>query len=218
MKKVGYSIVCVVGIAALLGSGCTRKPNKKDGVMQLVAAVGTIAVSPGSYQALKERITLDGLSRTYSKSGDTERVTLTGSESNKAVFETGASPGTADVRIKGSKKFIDKVIARAERITGASASLTRRTLLAETRTYDGFRESHVAALEEELGKTMTSSGRSRSSFNQKVTIKCAFEKDLHGVRLKFSGKTASLKITIEGDQAFVDSIKALVSNTQDAGR
>jgi len=214
----GHSIVCVVAIAAMLGSGCTRKPNKKHGVMQLEAAVGTIAVSPGSYQALKERITLDGVSRTYSKSGDTERVTLTGSESNKAVFETGASPNTADVRIKGSKKFVNKIIARAERITGASASLTRHTLLAETRTYSGFDEEHVAALEEELGKTMTSSGRSRSSFNEAVTIKCAFEKGLHGVRLKFSGKTASLKITIEGDQAFVDGIKALVNEAQAPGR
>jgi len=206
--------MCIVAIAAMLGSGCMRKPNTRDGVIQLEAAVGTIAVSPGSYQALKERITLDGLSRTYSKTDDKERVTLTGSESNKAVFETGASPGTADVRIKGSKKFVDKIIARAQRIIDAEASLTRLTLVAETRTYAGVQEDHMAALEEELGKTMTSVGRSSSSFNQAVTIKCAFEEGLHGVRLKFSGKNATLKITIEGDQVFVDGIKALVNETQ----
>ncbi len=217
MKRVGHSIVCVVAIAAMLGSGCMRKPNTTDGVIQLEAAVGTIAVSPGSYKALKERISLEG-SKTYMKSGDTERVTLTGSASNKAVFETGASHGTARVRIKGSKKFVDKIMARAERITGSSASLTRRALLAETRTYAGFDEEHVAALEEALGKTMTSSGRSRSSFNQAVTITCAFEKGLQGVRLTFSGKNASLRITIEGDQAFVDGIKALVNRTQNPGR
>ena len=71
----------------------------------------------------------------------------------------------------------------------------------------------MAALEKELAKTMSSTGRSKSSFNDVVTIKCAFEKELHEVRLKYSGKNTSLNITIEGDQEFVDGIKLLVNKT-----
>jgi len=199
----------------MLGFGCMRAPNTEDGVIELETAVGTIAVSPGFYKALKDKVSLDG-SKTYSKSGETETLTLVGAESDRAVLETGVSPGRADIRIKGSTKFVNKIIAQAERITGAEASLTRSTLLAETRTYAGFQGSQMAALQEELGKTLISRGRSKSSFNDAVTIKCAFERGLHGVRLKYTGKNASLRITIEGDQAFVDGIKALVSKTQSA--
>ena len=138
---------------------------------------------------------------------------LAGSESNQAVFETGASLGTANLRIKGSKRFVDKIITQAESITGSSASLTRLTLVSETITYSGFQEGHVAVLEKELAKTMTSVGRSESSFNDVVTIKCAFEKGLHEVRFKYSGKNASLNITIVGDQEFIDRIKSLLNKT-----
>lgn len=207
-------ITAAVAMATMYGAGCTRAPNKKDGVIQLEAAVGTIAVSPGDFKTLKEKIKGDVNSRTYLKSDGKEKVMLTGSESNKAVFETGAAPGTAHLRIKGSKKFVDGIIASAESITGSSADLTHLSLLAETKTYAGFQESHVAILEKELGKTMTVLGRSSSSFNESVTIKCAFEKEMNGARLKFSGKNASLTITIEGDQEFVDGVKSLIDKTK----
>lgn len=200
----------------MLTASCTREPNKEDGVVQLGAAIGTIAVSPGSYKELKEKIRGDMNSRAYSKSDGMEKVTLSGSESNQAVFETGASPGTANLRIKGSKKFVDEIITQAERITGSSASLTRHTLVSETITYSGFQESHVAVLEKELAKTMTSAGRSQSSFNHVVTIKCSFEKGLDDVRFKYSGKNTSLNITIEGDQEFVDEIKSLLNKTKES--
>jgi hypothetical protein len=209
-------ITLAVALAAILTASCTREPNKKDGVVQLEAAVGTIAVPPGSYEKLKEKIRGDINSRTYTKSNGAEMVSLAGSESNLAVFETGASPGTANLRIKGSKEFVDKIITQAESITGSSASLTRLTLVSETITYHGFQETHVAVLEKELAKTMSSAGRSESSFNDVVTIKCDFEKELHDVRFKYSGKDASLNITIEGDQEFVDKIKSLVHKTKES--
>ena len=213
MTSAKFFTTLAIALAAMFTASCTREPNKKDGVVQLDAAVGTIAVSPGSYTELKEKIRGDVNSRAYSKSDGTEKVTLAGSESNQAVFETGASPGTANLRIKGSKRFVDKIITQAESITGSSASLTRLTLVSETITYFGFQEAHVAALENELAKTMSSTGRSKSSFNDVVTIKCAFEKELHEVRLKYSGKNTSLNITIEGDQEFVGGIKLLVNKT-----
>lgn len=213
MRSAKLYITLAIALAAMFTTSCTREPNKKDGVVQLEAAVGTIAVSPGSYTELKEKIRGDVNSRAYSKSDGTEKVTLAGSESNQAVFETGASLGTANLRIKGSKRFVDKIITQAESITGSSASLTRLTLVSETITYSGFQEGHVAVLEKELAKTMTSVGRSESSFNDVVTIKCAFEKGLHEVRFKYSGKNASLNITIVGDQEFIDRIKSLLNKT-----
>ena len=213
MRSAKLYITLAIALAAMFTTSCTREPNKKDGVVQLEAAVGTIAVSPGSYTELKEKIRGDVNSRAYSKSDGTEKVTLAGSESNQAVFETGASLGTANLRIKGSKRFFDKIITQAESITGSSASLTRLTLVSETITYSGFQEGHVAVLEKELAKTMTSVGRSESSFNDVVTIKCAFEKGLHEVRFKYSGKNASLNITIVGDQEFIDRIKSLLNKT-----
>jgi hypothetical protein len=209
-------ITLAVALAAIFTASCTREPNKKDGVVRLETAVGTIAVPPGSYETLKEKIRGDINSRSYSKANDMQNVTLTGSESNLAVFETGTTPGTANLRIKGSKEFVDKIITQAERITGSSATLTRLTLVSETITYAGFQESHVAVLEKELAKTMSATGRSKSSFNHAVTIKCSFEKELHDVRFKYSGKNASLNVTIEGDQEFVDGIKSLLSNTKDS--
>ena len=209
-------ITLAVALAAILTTSCTRQPNKKDGVVQLEAAVGTIAVPLGSYEKLKEKVRGDINSRSYLKANDRVNVTLAGSESNLAVFETGASPRTANLRIKGSKTFVDNIITQAESITGSSAILTRLTLVSETITYSGFQESHVEVLEKELAKTMSSTGRSESSFNHVVTIKCAFEKELHEVRFKYSGKSASLNITIEGDQEFVEKIKSLVNKTKDS--
>jgi hypothetical protein len=214
MSRAGILTACVVAIAATLGSSCTRAPNRRDGTIEAEAVTGTIAVSPGDYEALKERIMLNGVSRSCWKTDEKERVTITGSESNTAVFETGAVPGIADVRIKGSKRFVAKIISKAQSITGAKASLTRLKLIAETRTYRGFKHSHMVALEKELGVTMTSVDRSSSSVNEVVTIKCSFEEGLNGVRLKYAERDASLRITIEGDPVFVDGVKVLVNKTQ----
>jgi len=127
------------------------------------------------------------------------------------AFETGSSPGAVDVRIKGSKKFVDDTISEVEDIIGVKASLSLVQLIAETKTYPGFKESHVTALEEELGKTMTSLGRSKSSFNGSATIKSAFEKGLNEVRLKLSEEYSALKVTIEGNGEFVEGIKSLLN-------
>ncbi len=216
MRSVQLYITLAVALAVMLTASCTREPNKEDGVVRLEAAIGTIAVSPGSYKELKEKIRGDMNSRAYSKSDGMEKVTLSGSESNQAVFETGASPGTANLRIKSSKKFVDEIITQAESITGSSASLTRLALVSETMTYSGFQESHVAVLEKELAKTMSSTGRSETSSNHVVTIKRSFEKELHDVRFKYSGKNTSLNITIEGDQEFVDEIKSLLNKTKES--
>jgi hypothetical protein len=151
------------------------------------------------------------------KSGGKENVKLSGSESNTVAFETGSTPGTADVRIKGSKRFVDNTISEVQDIIGVKASLSHVQLITETKTYPGLKESHVTALEEELGKTMTSLGRSKSSFNGSVTIKSAFEKGLNEVRLKLSEEYSALKVTIEGDQEFVDGIKSLIEEAKVSG-
>lgn len=102
-------------------------------------------------------------------------------------------------------------------ITGDSLTLNRFGLIAETRTYPVFPETGFSLLEKELGKTMTSLGRSSSSFNELKTIKSAFENGVQEVRLKFSEEFSSLKITIEGDQQFIDRIKALVGRSKEPG-
>ena len=219
MTNYGSSITCIVVIALALGSGCTREPNQKDGIIELAAATGSVAVSPGDLQKLKEEIPLGGKgeSRSYMKSGGKENVKLSGSESNTVAFETGSTPGTADVRIKGSKRFVDNTISEVQDIIGVKASLSHVQLITETKTYPGLKESHVTALEEELGKTMTSLGRSKSSFNGSATIKSAFEKGLNEVRLKLSEEYSALKVTIEGDQEFVDGIKSLIEEAKVSG-
>lgn len=213
MTNLGISITCIVVIALALGSSCTREPNQKEGIIELTAATGSIAVSPGDLKKLKEKMPLggNGESRSYMKSGGKETVKLSGSESNTVAFETGSSPGAVDVRIKGSKKFVDNTISEVEDIIGVKASLSLVQLIAETKTYPGFKESHVTALEEELGKTMTSLGRSKSSFNGSATIKSAFEKGLNEVRLKLSEEYSALKVTIEGNGEFVEGIKSLLN-------
>jgi len=64
---------------------------------------------------------------------------------------------------------------------------------------------------------MTSLGRSSSSFNDLKTIKSAFENGVQEVRLKFSEEFSSLKITIEGDQQFIEQIKALLGKSKETG-
>ena len=217
-KMIGSSVACIAVIAMVLGSGCTQGPNKKDGIYELAAATGTIAVSPGDYETLKEKVPVSGnsVSRSYSKSGGKETVELTGPEGNSAVFWTGQAPGIADIRIKGSKTFVEKTISEVERIIGAKAAVTHHELISETATYAGFQKGHVALLEEELGKTMTAQGRSSSSRNDVESITFAFGKGLNGVRMKFSGKDSSLRGTIEGDQEFVDGIKSLLNKVKES--
>jgi hypothetical protein len=219
MTNLGSSITCIVVIALALGSGCTREPNQKDGIIELAAATGSVAVSPGDLKKLKEEMPLrgNGESRSYLKANGKETVKVSGSGSNTAVFLSGATPETADFRIKGTKDFVEKAIAKVHEITGVSLSLNRLELIAETRTYAAFRETEFSLLEEELGKTMTSLSRSSSSSNELKTIKRAFENGIQEVRVKFSEEFSSLKITIEGDRQFVGRIKALIGKSKESG-
>jgi hypothetical protein len=203
----------------VLGSACTREPNHEDGIIEMKAATGVVAVSPGDLEKIKEKIPAggSGVSRSYLKANGKETVRVSGSESNTAVFLSGATPETADFRIKGTKEFVEKAISKVHEITGVSLSLNRLELIAETRTYAAFRETEFSLLEEELGKTMTSLSRSNSSFNGLKTIKSAFENGIQEVRLKFSEEYSALKITIEGDRQFVDRIKALIGKSKESG-
>jgi len=202
-----------------LGSGCTREPNQKDGIIELAAATGVVSISPGDLEKIKEKIPAggNGVSRSYLKANGKETVRVSGSGSNTAVFLSGTTPETADFRIKGTKDFVEKAIAKVHEITGVSLSLNRLELIAETRTYAPFRETEFSLLEEELGKTMTSLSRSSSSSNELKTIKRAFENGIQEVRVKFSEEFSSLKITIEGDRQFVDRIKALIGKLKESG-
>jgi hypothetical protein len=64
---------------------------------------------------------------------------------------------------------------------------------------------------------MTSLSRSSSTSNELKTIKRAFENGVQEVRVKFSEEFSSLKITIEGDQQFVNRIKALIGKSKESG-
>ena len=217
--KVETLIACIVALAMVLGSACTRDPNPVDGIIEMEAATGVVAVSPGDMEKIKEKIPTggNGASRSYLKANGKETVRVSGSGSNTAVFLSGATPETADFRIKGTKGFVEKAIAKVHEITGVSLSLNRLELIAETRTYAAFRETDFSLLEEELGKTMTSLSRSSSSSNELKTIKRTFENGVQEVRLKFSEEFSSLKITIEGDRQFVDRIKALIGKSKESG-
>ena len=219
MTNLGSSITCIVLIALALGSGCTREPNQKDGIIELAAATGVVSISPGDLEKIKEKIPArgNGVSRSYLKANGKETVRVSGSGSNTAVFLSGTTPETADFRIKGTKDFVEKAIAKVHEITGVSLSLNRLELIAETRTYAAFRKTEFSLLEEELGKTMTSLSRSSSSSNELKTIKRAFENGVQEVRLKFSEEFSSLKITIEGDRQFVDRIKVLIGKSKESG-
>jgi hypothetical protein len=214
--KVETLIACIVALAMVLGSACTREPNHEDGIIEMKAATGVVAVSPGDLEKIKEKIPAggSGVSRSYLKANGKETVRVSGSESNTAVFLSGATPETADFRIKGTKGSVEKAIAKVHEITGVSLSLNRLELIAETKTYSAFRETEFSLLEEELGKTMTSLSRSSSSFNELKTIKSAFENGIQEVRLKFSEEYSALKITIEGDKDFVDGVKALIDKAK----
>jgi hypothetical protein len=212
-------IACIVAFAMVLGSSCTRDPNPVDGIIQMEAATGVVAISPGDMEKIKEKIPAgdNGVSRSYLKANGKETVRVSGSGSNTAVFLSGATPETADYRIKGTKDFVEKAIAKVHEITGVSLSLNRLQLIAETRTYAAFRETEFSLLEEELAKTMTSLSRSSSTSNELKTIKHAFENGIQEVRVKFSEEFSSLKITIEGDRQFVDRIKALIGKSKESG-
>lgn len=217
--KVETFIACIMVFAMVLGASCTRDPNPVDGIIQIEAATGVVALSPGDMEKIKEKIPAgDGrVSRSYSKTNGKETVRVSGSASNTAIFLSGVTSETADFRIKGTKEFVEEAIAKVHEITGDSLTLNRFELIAETRTYPVFPETEFSVLEKELGKTMTSLGRSSSSFNELKTIKSAFENGVQEVRLKFSEEFSSLKITIEGDQQFIEQIKALVGRSKEQG-
>ena len=217
--KVGTFIAWIVAFAMVPGTSCTRDPNPVDGIIQMEAATGSVPISPGDLKKLKEEIPLrgNGKGRSYVKANGKETVRVSGSGSNTAVFLSGATPETADFRIKGTKGFVEKAIEKVHEITGVSLSLNRLKLIAETRTYSPFRETEFSLLEKELGKTMTTLSRSSSSSNELKTIKHAFENGIQEVRVKFSEEFSSLKITIEGDQEFVNRVKALIAESKESG-
>ena len=179
------------------------------GVGELEGATGTIAVSPGDLIKLKDKISLDGKykSRSYSKHRGKETVKLSIGR-NAAQFETGATSEKANVRIKGSKKFVDGVISEVKDILGVKVELRRFKLVVETRTYAGFLQSQLAVLDQEVAKTMTLRGKTKSG-NQVVAV--VFERGFNGVRLNYSEEKVSLTVTIKGNREFVEEIKSLLN-------
>ncbi|EDM28819.1 hypothetical protein LNTAR_09619 [Lentisphaera araneosa HTCC2155] len=214
--KVVNFIACMVTLVIAFGTSCSRDPNPVDGIIKIDAAKGVVSVSPGDMEKIKEKIPVGDsrASRSYLKVNDKETVKVSGSGSNSAVFISEETPEMVNFYIKGTKDFVEKVIAKVHEITGVSLSLNRFELIAETKTYPAFRETEFSVLEKELGKNMTSLSRSSSSFNEVKTIKATFENGIQEVRLKFSEEFSSLKITIEGDQQFVDRIKALIEKSK----
>lgn len=188
-----------------------KAPSNPDGGLgELDGATGTIAVSPGDLIKLKDKISLDGKykSRGYSKLRSGKETVKLSIGRNAVQFETGETPEKANVRIKGSKKFVDGVISEVKDILGVKVELSRIKLIAETITYAGFLQSQLAVLDQELAKTMTLQDKTTSG-NQ--LIEAAFEKDLNGVRLNYSEDKVSLTVTIEGNREFVEEIKSLLN-------
>lgn len=188
-----------------------KAPSNPDGGLgELDGATGTIAVSPGDLIKLKDKISLDGKykSRGYSKLRSGKETVKLSIGRNAVQFETGETPEKANVRIKGSKKFVDGVISEVKDILGVKVELSRIKLIAETITYAGFLQSQLAVLDQELAKTMTLQDKTTSG-NQ--LIEAAFEKGLNGVRLNYSEEKVSLTVTIEGNREFVDGIKSLLN-------
>ena len=180
------------------------------GVGELEGATGTIAVSPGDLIKLKDKISLDGKykSRAYSKLRSGKETVRLSIGRNAVQFETGATPEKANVRIKGSKKFVDGVISEVKDILGVKVELSRIKLIAETITYAGFLQSQLAVLDQEVAKTMTLRGKTKSG-NQVVAV--VFERGFNGVRLNYSEEKVSLTVKIEGNREFVDGIKSLLN-------
>ena len=201
--RIGRSLSIQVSPPKELGS-----PGGEVG--ELEGATGTIAVSPGDLMKLKDKISLDGkyYSRSYFERRGKETVGLSGAESSSVLFETGATPEIANVRVKGPKKFIDGIVSEVKDIIGVKVELSRFKLVAETRTYASFLQSQLAVLDQELAKTMTSQGKTKSG-NQ--VIAAVFEKGFNGVRLNYSEEKVSLTVTIEGNREFVEGIKSLLN-------
>ena len=88
--KVGTFIASIVVFAMVLGASCTRDPNPVDGIIQIEAATGVAALSPGDMEKIKDRIPAgDGrVTRSYSKTNGKETVRVSGSASNTAVSYT----------------------------------------------------------------------------------------------------------------------------------
>ena len=107
--KVETFIACIMVFAMVLGASCTRDPNPVDGIIQIEAATGVVALSPGDMEKIKEKIPAGdgGVSRSYLKTNDKETVRVSGSASNTAIFLSGVTPETADFRIKGTKEFVE---------------------------------------------------------------------------------------------------------------
>ena len=188
-----------------------KAPSNPDGGLgELDGSTGTIAVSPGDLIKLKDKISLDGKykSRGYSKLRSGKETVKLSIGRNAVQFETGETPEKANVRIKGSKKFVDGVISEVKDILGVKVELSRIKLIAETITYAGFLQSQLAVLDQELAKTMTLQDKTTSG-NQ--LIEAAFEKGLNGVRLNYSEDKVSLTVTIEGNREFVQEIKSLLN-------
>ena len=188
-----------------------KEPSNPDGgVGELEGATGTIAVSPGDLSKLKNKISLDGkyYSRSYSKRGGKETVELYGAGSSSVLFEAGSTPEKANVRAKGTKKFVDGVISEVKDILGVKVELRRFKLVVETRTYAGFLQSQLAVLDQEVAKTMTLRGKTKSG-NQVVAV--VFERGFNGVRLNYSEEKVSLTVTIKGNREFVEEIKSLLN-------
>ncbi len=183
-------------------------------VGELEGAAGTISVSPGDLIKLKDKISLDGKykSRSYSKQrGGKETVKLSIGR-NAVQFETGATPEIANFRAKGTKKFVDGVISEVKDILGVKVELSRFKLVAETRTCADFHQSQLVVLHQELAKTMTSLGKTTLGSQ---LIEAEFEKGLNGVRLNYSEESLlPLKVTIEGNQEFVERVKSLLNKVR----
>ena len=54
--KVETFIACIMVFAMVLGASCTRDPNPVDGTVQIEAATGVAALSPGDMEKIKDRI------------------------------------------------------------------------------------------------------------------------------------------------------------------
>jgi len=200
----------------VLACGCVQPPNKADGIEEISGATGSLPAKPEMVKTISKEINVKSYSKDYSKIGSTHKFTLIASQgdSNKAIFRADSSDDVVNIEIKGSDDFIDDIVSEVTRISGSAPTLTRTTLIVETRTYKSYPSAAVEALDKGLIPILSRPDRSSTTFNGSTTKTVAFDKGLQSVRYEYETGNSSLRITIDGSQAFVNKVKTMIETAK----
>jgi hypothetical protein len=193
-----------------------RSSIGKAGILTLPAVHGDAPAKPGTIKAIfsdyetarkRRRKNLADKPRKSSFRSNREGASLELGErgSDYAFIEGSSAAGTMSIRIKGSRSYIDAVLDSIERVTGTRPKLKEAELVSETTEFMVYPKKSLDALDAELSKTMRAHKASPTSW---------FNNGLQGVYHLHDSAQGKVRFTIDGDQAFVDSIKKLIQRTR----